>query len=555
MYFCGLKGVMIEISVKNSGKMILMVRKMLKSNMVILFFILWCPVFINGQPARDFSILTDKAFQKLYQNPEECISYSQSLLISDKNIEHKVILRNIISQAYALQGNYVQSVSISNQKEEDDKRGNLSQFIQLFDDYNLADQYQNLGLYGQSKKIIAGILKDPDLLKSNNPKERMVLAKLFQLQAINAGMVRNYESAVLNMNKSDSYLTGTNEENRIIRWENSIFRSTFLLRQNKLEESKKLFDSVIADIEKHGNNAFISAFAYESLSRYYFMKGDYNAAIQKLEKGFSEIENLPYNDLKIIFYELFARNYLALNNDKKYYYYNKLYTDLKAKLDSSKKEGIQYVVKLLETYHNKNLEFQKQNKVNQLRIAGSIILILILIMTAYFLVESARSKDLKKQLVFFEKLKFKEEIAGGVIEKSIEILKENKVQEKDLSKISKEKEEEILQKLKDWEKSDSYLNKNMSLAILSAQTGINTKYLSEVINNNKGKNFNGYINELRIDHIARLLKTDPAYLNYKVSYLAEYAGFSSHGAFTNVFKSITGMSPNTYIQEIIKNKS
>ncbi|MGX5686925.1 helix-turn-helix domain-containing protein [Chryseobacterium cucumeris] len=545
---------MIEISVNNSGKMILMVRKILESNMTILFFILWCPVFINGQPAPDFSILTDKAFQKLYQNPEECISYSQSLLISDKNIEHKVILRNIISQAYALQGNYVQSVSISNQKEEDDKRGNLSQFIQLFDDYNLADQYQNLGLYGQSKKIIAGILKDPDLLKSQNPKERMVLAKLFQLQAINAGMVRDYESAVLNMDKSDSYLTGTNEENRIIRWENSIFRSTFLLRQNKLEESKKLFDSVIADIEKHGNNAFISAFAYESLSRYYFMKGDYNAAIQKLEKGFSEIENLPYNDLKIIFYELFARNYLALNNDEKYYYYNKLYTDLKAKLDSNKKEGIQYVVKLLETYHNKNLEFQKQNKVNQLRIAGSIMLILILITTAYFLIESARSKDLKKQLVFFEKLKFKEEIAGGAAERSIEILKENKVQEKDLSKISKEKEEEILQKLKDWEKSDNYLNKNMSLAILSAQTGINTKYLSEVINNNKGKNFNGYINELRIDHIARLLKTDPAYLNYKVSYLAEYAGFSSHGAFTNVFKSITGMSPNTYIQEIIKNK-
>lgn len=546
---------MIEISVKNSGKMVLMVRKMLKSNMVILFFILWCPVFINGQPAPDFSILTDKAFQKLYQNPEECISYSQSLLISDKNIEHKVILRNIISQAYALQGNYVQSVSISNQKEEDDKRGNLSQFIQLFDDYNLADQYQNLGLYGQSKKIIAGILKDPDLLKSQNPKERMVLAKLFQLQTINAGMVRDYESAVLNMDKSDSYLTGTNEENRIIRWENSIFRSTFLLRQNKLEESKKLFDSVIADIEKHGNNAFICAFAYESLSRYYFMKGDYNTAIQKLEKGFSEIENLPYNDLKIIFYELFARNYLALNNDEKYYYYNKLYTDLKAKLDSNKKEGIQYVVKLLETYHNKNLEFQKQNKINQLRIAGSIILVLILIMTAYFLIESARAKDFKKQLVFFEKLKFKEEITGGVAERPIEILKENKAQEKDLSKISKEKEEEILQKLKDWEKSDSYLNKNMSLAILSAQTGINTKYLSEVINNNKGKNFNGYINELRIDHIARLLKTDPAYLNYKVSYLAEYAGFSSHGAFTNVFKSITGMSPNTYIQEIIKNKS
>ncbi|MDW9382582.1 AraC family transcriptional regulator [Chryseobacterium sp. JV558] len=547
---------MIEISDKNNGEMILMFKKILKNNISILFFILWCPVFIHGQAAPDFSILTDKAFQKLYQNPEECISYSQSLLISDKNIEHKVILRNIISQAYALQGNYVQSVSISNQKEDDDKKGTLSHFIQLFDDYNLADQYQNLGLYGQSKKIIAGILKDPELLKSSNPKERMVLAKLFQLQAINAGISRNYNSALLNVDKSDSYLNNNNEENRIIKWENIIFRSTFLMRQNKLGESKKLLDDVIQDIEKHDNNAFISAFAYESMSRYYFLKGDYNGAVKQLEKGFSEIENLPYNDLKIIFYELFARSYLALNNDEKYYYYNNLYTDLKAKLDSNKKEGIQYVVKLLETYHHKNLEFQEQNKEKQLKTVGIIILILIAGIIAYLLSESARSRHLKKQLDFFEKLKIKEESSIVEVERlKDEAVKEIKNQEKDPSKISKEKEEEILQKLKDWEKSDSYLNKNMSLAILSAQIGINTKYLSEVINNNKGKNFNGYVNELRIDHIARLLKTDPAYLNYKVSYLAEYAGFSSHGAFTNVFKSITGMSPNTYIQEIIKNKN
>ncbi|MGG7466662.1 helix-turn-helix domain-containing protein [Chryseobacterium arthrosphaerae] len=546
---------MIGISNKNSGKMILMFKKILKSNRLILFFIMLCPVFINGQAAPDFSILTDKAFQKLYQNPEECISYSQSLLISDKNIEHKVILRNIISQAYALQGNYVQSVSISNQKEDENLQGHLSRFIQLFDDYNLADQYQNLGLYGQSKKIIAGILKNPELLKSSNGKERMVLAKLFQLQAINAGITRNYDIALINIDKSDVYLDNNNEENRIIKWENIIFRSSFLLRQNKLEESKKLLDDVIRDVERYGNNAFITAFAYENLSRYFFLKEDYNTAIKHLEKGFSEIQNLPYNDLKIIFYELFARNYLALNNDKKYYDYNNLYTDQKAKLDANKKEGIQYVVKLLETYHSKNIEFERQNKLKQLRLISLVMLILIVGTVAYFFNESARGKDMKKQLDFFKKLKVKEEPVTVIIEKPKDkTIQESKNPEKDPSKISKEKEEEILQKLKDWEKSDRYLNKNMSLAILSVQTGINTKYLSEVINNNKGKNFNGYINELRINHIARLLKTDPAYLNYKVSYLAEYSGFSSHGAFTNVFKSVTGMSPYTYIQEIIKNK-
>ena len=94
----------------------------------------------------------------------------------------------------------------------------------------------------------------------------------------------------------------------------------------------------------------------------------------------------------------------------------------------------------------------------------------------------------------------------------------------------------------------------MSLALLSSQLEINTKYLSEV-NNSREKNFNGYVNKLRINHIVQLLKNDPAFLNYKVSYLAEYSGFSSHSAFTTVFKSVTGMSPNTYIQEIIKGKA
>lgn len=55
----------------------------------------------------------------------------------------------------------------------------------------------------------------------------------------------------------------------------------------------------------------------------------------------------------------------------------------------------------------------------------------------------------------------------------------------------------------------------MSISILSAQTEINTKYLSEVINSNKGKNFNAYINELRINHIASLLKKDQLFSTIK----------------------------------------
>lgn len=543
------------LSGKMSEKIECTSKKMRRNNRLILFFVLLCPFFMNGQSALNFGILTDKAFQKLYQNPEDCISYSQSLLMSDKNTEHKIILRKIISQAYALQGNYVQAVNISNQKEDDAKNEKLSYFAQLYGDYNLADQYQNLGLYNQSRNIIKGILSDKELLKSTNVKVRMTLGKLYQLQAINFGITRNYDIALQNLDKSNQYLDSKNAENMIIKQENIIFRSNFLMRLNKLEEAKKILDKVIYDINSHGNSTFLMAFAYETLARYFFLKEDYNTAVTCLEKGLQRIDNLPYNDMKLIFYELMTKNYLALHNDEKYYYYNNLYTDLKTKLDTNKKEGIQYIVKLVETYQNNNIEFQKQHKLGQLKNISILILFFVAGIMVYSFYESRRSKDLKKQLGFFEKQKEREEFMLARADKAkSETAKENKNGEKDLLKVSKEKEDEILNKLIEWEQTDNFLNKNMSIAMLSAQTGINTKYLSEVINNSKGKNFNGYINELRVNHIAHQLKTDPAYLNYKVSYLAEYSGFSSHGAFTNVFKSVTGMSPNTYIQEILKNK-
>ncbi|MGE6394983.1 helix-turn-helix domain-containing protein [Chryseobacterium scophthalmum] len=527
-------------------------KKILKNNVFLLFLIILFPLFIHGQKGPDFSILTDKSFQKLYQNPEDCISYSQSLLISDKNLEHKIVLRNILSQAYAMQGNYVQSLNIYNQKEEEEGIGKNRQsyFIHLFSEYSLADQYQNLGLYNQSKKIISNILQNQDLLKSRDTKVKTTIAKLYQLQAINFGITRNYQEALQDLITSDQYLTGNNKENTILIWENKIFRASYLLRQNKLEDAKKLLDEVISEVKDNGDYPFITAFAYENLSRYYFQKEDYNTAIKSLETGLLQIENLPYNNIKIVFYELFTKNYLALNNDEKYHHYNNLYTDLKAKLDANKKEGIQYIVKLVETYNKKNFEIQKQNKIRQFRNTSIIVLFFVLGIITYFLYESRRSKDLKKQLAFFEKQKEREKS----IQLQDKIEKEQKNTEKESPKVSKEKEDEILQKLQEWELSANFLSKNMSISILSAQTEINTKYLSEVINSNKGKNFNAYINELRINHIASLLKNDPAFLNYKVSYLAEYSGFSSHGAFTNVFKSVTGMSPNHYIQEIIKNK-
>ncbi|MFS4471197.1 helix-turn-helix domain-containing protein [Chryseobacterium sp. T20] len=514
----------------------------------LLFIFIFCSLTTKGQSGPDFTILADKAFLKLYQNSDECISYTQGILVSDQNAEHKIVLQNIISQAFAMKGEYVQSVNIFAQKEEPDQKNDLSYFMQVFSDYNLADQYQNLGLYNQSKRIISHLLSDQKLLKSNNPALRITTAKLYQLQALNSGINRNYPEALKNLDQSNQYLGDYNEENRILKIENRIFRSSYLLKTNQQYEYKTLIGSIIADLEHQKNQPFLLGLAYENLSQYYFLKQDYTMAIKKLEAGLQLIENLPFNNLKIKIYESLSRNYYALHNDVKYHQYNKLYNDLKTKTDSSSKEGIRYLVKLVETNQNKNIEFQKHLL---LRSSWSLILILSLIilgLLTYFLLIRSKNKDLKKQFDFFEK-QISQKSQPIILNKTTPAAKDSGT-----TKISREKEDEILQKLEEFEKSNRFLNKNMSLSLLSSQMEINTKYLSEIINN-KEKNFNGYINKLRINHIVQLLRTDSTFLNYKVSYLAEYSGFSSHSAFTTVFKSVTGMSPNAYIQEISKTKA
>ncbi|MFP3597488.1 helix-turn-helix domain-containing protein [Chryseobacterium sp. SIMBA_029] len=531
-------------------------KKILKKNIQLLIILL-CSVFINGQSGPDFSILSDKAFQKLYQNPDDCISYSQSLLISDQNIEHRIVLQNIISQAYAMKGDYVQSVNTYSQKEDSGERENLSYFLQVFGDYNLADQYQNLDLYNQSTRIISNLLADQRLLKSDDAKLKITTAKLYQLQALNFGLNRNYPAALENLAKSDQYLGSGNQENLILDIENKIFKALYLMRSNHLEDARSLLESALLFTENKTDYAYLQAMVHESLSRYYFLKQEYTTAVIHLEKALTKVQNLPYSDLKSKIYESLSKNYFALHNDEKYHEYNKYYTEIQAKLDSNTREGIRYIIKLVEANQTKNLEFQEQNESKKIKVLASIFSLLIIILIVYFLFLTNKNKEVKKQSEFFEKQKkWEEDIQIQPTDPVKEtVFSAEKSPEKDANKISKEKEDEILLKLAEWEKSDRYLNKSMSISMLSAQMGINTKYLSEVINNSKGKNFNGYINDLRINHIAHLLKTDPVYLNYKVSYLAEYGGFSSHSAFTTVFKSVTGMSPNTYIQEISKSNT
>ncbi|WP_300600721.1 helix-turn-helix domain-containing protein [Niabella sp.] len=118
--------------------------------------------------------------------------------------------------------------------------------------------------------------------------------------------------------------------------------------------------------------------------------------------------------------------------------------------------------------------------------------------------------------------------------------------------MPEETELRLLKRLTDFEQSDLFLDGGLSFSSLATRLNTNTKYLSYLIKVHKKADFNGYINELRVNYIIEKLNHHPEWRHYKISALATAAGFSSHSQFAAVFKTFTGLSPSVFVKYLDK---
>lgn len=95
------------------------------------------------------------------------------------------------------------------------------------------------------------------------------------------------------------------------------------------------------------------------------------------------------------------------------------------------------------------------------------------------------------------------------------------------------------------EKDELYLDPDFTLSVLAKKMQVNSKYLSQAINENRGQSFSRYINQQRVEK-AKLLLQDPGFKNYSIEGIAQEAGFRSKSAFYKAFREVTGVSPKEY---------
>ena len=285
--------------------------------------------------------------------------------------------------------------------------------------------------------------------------------------------------------------------------------------------------------------------ALMSRSESHFQRKQNDSAVLFLEKALilAQKINNPFLQLKL--HEKLSTNFLALDQNMKYQTHNQKVLALRSLTTQIENNTFNTAHQLITREKEEELAATEKQYARLFRIflimAGFCLLVQITL--------KLRNRNKLKTYATLLKYLNKEK------EKAPEPQKEIQPEAQRGTTILKESEDQILTGLQKFESSKRFISKDMSLGMLAAQLNTNTKYLSEVINRHKEKNFNSYINELRINYITEKIKTQPNYRNYKVSYLAEECGFASHSTFTTVFKSVVGVSPITFVEFVRKEMS
>ena len=491
-----------------------------------------------SQENAEEKLLLAKANELVFSNPDESIKIANHLLKKNTSDEGIALLDVLLSNSYKAKGDYQQAVSYIFQASSHSRNVGDSLVIEIA--LVKADLSRRLHLYSQMdgylnqiKPVISGI-GDKDLRLSSEIRS--------DIEKIYANIERKQYETAFNLLQS----VEKNNGNLPAGYNNAItieyLKGVVYAGLHKTTEEQESFEKAfgIYNSQKK-SDVLLEAKILLGLSKLLYDVKSYDKAVGTLLLSLQKAEKLGNSPLReAIAYQL-SENYFVMGNKAEH---QKFFSDFLRFNESNltmETETVNAMYNLISNEQESAYTYE-QSRLSFFAYASLACLILI-VATGMILyrINKAKRRQLKEII--------------GYLEVSNKLLVKPDSDKKEANKkisIPTETEQIIVSKLKKFETSTKYTNKDMSLATLAAQLDVNTKYLSEIINKHYHDNFNTYINKLRINYIIEKLKNEPEYLNYKISYLAEECGFASHSTFATVFKSITGIAPTVFIDLIGK---
>lgn len=320
---------------------------------------------------------------------------------------------------------------------------------------------------------------------------------------------------------------------------------------------KKNYTKAVHDIQQAlpaiiKNNDFANeAVGYFYIGKCYWDQKQQEKALpyfKKVDRTFAE-KNYIRPDLREN-YELLVGYYKEKGDVKnQLYYINRL-----MKADSVLNANFKYMSgKIHKEYDTKALRQAKQEIEKQLAGKEKTTLLLYFSLAVFFFLT----------LYFFYRYYSNQKLYRQKFE---ELMDAKKEEPQDPISIHKEDTEKkgldinpdvvtaILKELEKFESRKKFLEKDLTLVNLASAFNTNSNYLSKVINHYRNKNYNNYLNDLRIDYIVDLLKSQSKYRNYTIKALADESGFSTPQHFSKAFFASTGIYPSYFLNELNKER-
>lgn len=483
--------------------------------------------FLFSQKNEEVSVLFQNSEEALFRNPEQCLKITNHIIHNSTTTNELARAYLIRSKSYFTTGKFMlaaENILLANQQAEQSSENGIYIESLLFS----SEIFNFLGLYAVANQQIEIARK---VAQSDKKLTERVKKYLYLTTTDNQKMA----SSTLTNELNTSYLSKGTIQTQI---------ATEHLSQSQLDSALVSFQKSVDSNKVNNVGHYWEMITAMHFSNYFFAKKEYQNAVEQLNLAIEKGKLFSNDYFQEAIFKKLSENYLVTDNIIKYREFNQKSMTAGSNVSTELTLATNYVIEQLHKKKEEEINNARiiQNNINWIlaSIAG-VLLLGWLFMKWLFTTRIQYMNDIISYLKLIHNSETKTETNERVLLKSI-------------SK-PKEIEELLLTKLTKFETGEKFLNKDMSLALLASQLDTNTKYLSEVINKYKGKNFNVYINELRINYIVSKLKTNPMYLNYKVSYLADECGFSSHSSFSTVFKNCTGIKPNVFIQFLMKDRN
>lgn len=401
----------------------------------------------------------------------------------------------------------------------------------------LKDAYKKIGFHKKSEECweeAQNIAK-----KYNDDKLLFSVYNVFATDFENEG---RYDDAITYHKKNLELIKGDQKNILTAASINSSIAYDYL-KGNQVQQAKSYLIKATPIIENKENTHKIQELEIYYLAKalFAYQKYDKNEAKNYFKLGLDEAKRRNDKDKFVLITEELLKTDINFPNSKLIF---ETYIDSQ----NTKAGEIEKVVGKDESHKTALIERSK-SYISSLIISIFIIAALSSMLIYFYKRKNKRLKEKIDKIVaeYTANVQSKQKDSTFADNKLIEI-------KKNIS-ISTETEQYLLQKIEQFEKGNDFTEKSFTMAKMAALMESNAMHINYVLQKYRGKTYTDFINELKINYIVQLLINNPEYLNYKISYLSDLAGFSNHSRFTQIFKKELGISPSEFISGLEAKKS